>query len=97
MNFIEQVFYTRVIAEAYSLSYQDVNMSPPPIAVTVTLQQSHVYESTVGITFGVNVTVRKYPGVPTSAQVKTTLESFDKNDYLKYFVNRAEPQKLFTM
>lgn len=72
-------------------------MSPPPIAVTVTLQQSQIFESTVGITFGVNVSFRKFPGVPTAAQTKTILESFDKKDYLTYFVNRAEPQMLFTM
>jgi len=87
-----QIFYQRIIAESFSLPYQDLSMSPPPpITVIITLSSSNVFDSTISLVFETTVVVRKFPGVPTSPQVERALEFFDQSDYLMKFVNNAGP------
>lgn len=82
-----EIFYQRIVAEAFSVTYQDVNLEP---SVKITHVSSYHTPSTISLNFQTTVILR-IGKVPTSAEVERVLEFFDQSDYLVKFVKNAGP------
>ena len=82
---LTQIFYRRLIAALYGLSYDDVDVS-----VTM-MDPFSIDGSVIEARFDMVVTFNPLSKYPTSAQVGSDIESIRTDIYVKQFVNVAEP------